>query len=217
MFRPPSKKRQQQERENGKASSLATRTTPHYHNTVLEAPDGQPLCVCSIGKAEWYVRQGLGVQGRFGGFSSMSDPLERKVFGATDLCKKQVVLQNNHPFLSPITNIHNSTLTSQAGSTERASELKTTQTAKGEGRPDDRAAELRAVGAPRGRGRRVLPHGQGEQVRCRPRGVTFRTSHGQTSRRCVVCGKEESYLKKYVVPHEYRKYFPGELSLLEFW
>ena len=40
---------------------------------------------------------------------------------------------------------------------------------------------------------------------------------GQTSHRCVVCGKEESYLKKYVVPHEYRKYFPGELSELEFW
>ena len=28
--------------------------------------------------------------------------------------------------------------------------------------------------------------------------------------KCVVCGEEESYLKKYVVPHEYRKYFPGK-------
>jgi hypothetical protein len=26
--------------------------------------------------------------------------------------------------------------------------------------------------------------------------------------RCVVCGKTESYLRKYIVPHEYRKYFP---------
>ena len=26
--------------------------------------------------------------------------------------------------------------------------------------------------------------------------------------RCVVCGKEESYLRKYIVPHEYRKFFP---------
>ncbi|XP_046394204.1 exonuclease 3'-5' domain-containing protein 2 isoform X2 [Ischnura elegans] len=26
--------------------------------------------------------------------------------------------------------------------------------------------------------------------------------------RCVVCGKEDSYLRKHIVPHEYRKYFP---------
>ena len=26
--------------------------------------------------------------------------------------------------------------------------------------------------------------------------------------RCVVCGKSESYLRKYIVPHEYRKFFP---------
>ncbi|KAG8212695.1 hypothetical protein J437_LFUL019593, partial [Ladona fulva] len=25
---------------------------------------------------------------------------------------------------------------------------------------------------------------------------------------CVVCGKEDSYLRKHIVPHEYRKYFP---------
>ena len=31
--------------------------------------------------------------------------------------------------------------------------------------------------------------------------------------KCVVCGEEESYLKKYVVPHEYRKYFPGKEQL----
>ncbi len=28
------------------------------------------------------------------------------------------------------------------------------------------------------------------------------------SNQCVVCGREESYLRKYVVPHEYRKHFP---------
>ena len=28
------------------------------------------------------------------------------------------------------------------------------------------------------------------------------------SNRCVVCGKTESYLRKYIVPHEYRKFFP---------
>ena len=25
---------------------------------------------------------------------------------------------------------------------------------------------------------------------------------------CVVCGQDESYLRKYIVPHEYRKFFP---------
>jgi exonuclease 3'-5' domain-containing protein 2 len=25
---------------------------------------------------------------------------------------------------------------------------------------------------------------------------------------CVVCGQTESYLRKYIVPHEYRKFFP---------
>ena len=40
----------------------ATRKSPHYHNTLLEAPDGQPLCVCATGKAEWYIHKGLGVK-----------------------------------------------------------------------------------------------------------------------------------------------------------
>ena len=57
-FRPSSKKRQ--DRENG--GKLATRKSPHYHNTLLEAPDGQPLCVCATGKAEWYISKGLGVK-----------------------------------------------------------------------------------------------------------------------------------------------------------
>lgn len=26
---------------------------------------------------------------------------------------------------------------------------------------------------------------------------------------CVVCGKDDSYLRKYIVPHDYRKHFPG--------
>ena len=34
--------------------------------------------------------------------------------------------------------------------------------------------------------------------------------------KCVVCGEEESYLKKYVVPHEYRKYFPGKEQQQQF-
>lgn len=29
---------------------------------------------------------------------------------------------------------------------------------------------------------------------------------------CVVCGAQESYLRKYVVPHEYRKFFPGNFD-----
>ena len=41
---------------------MATRKSPHYHNTLLEAPDGQPLCVCATGKAEWYISKGLGVK-----------------------------------------------------------------------------------------------------------------------------------------------------------
>jgi exonuclease 3'-5' domain-containing protein 2 len=28
--------------------------------------------------------------------------------------------------------------------------------------------------------------------------------------RCVVCGADRSYIKKNVVPREYRKYFPGQ-------
>ena len=31
---------------------------------------------------------------------------------------------------------------------------------------------------------------------------------------CVVCGKTESYLRKYIVPHEYRKFFPGKFLTL---
>ena len=58
ICRSSSKKRQ--DKESGK---LATRKSPHYHNTLLEAPDGQPLCVCATGKAEWYISKGLGVKG----------------------------------------------------------------------------------------------------------------------------------------------------------
>ena len=57
FFRSLSKKRQS--KEDGR---LATRKSPHYHNTLLEAPDGQPLCVCATGKAEWYISKGLGVK-----------------------------------------------------------------------------------------------------------------------------------------------------------
>ena len=32
------------------------------------------------------------------------------------------------------------------------------------------------------------------------------------SNHCVVCGSSESYLKKWIVPHEYRKEFPGKCS-----
>ena len=31
-----------------------------YHNAKLEAPDGQPLCVCDTKKAAWYVAKGIG-------------------------------------------------------------------------------------------------------------------------------------------------------------
>ena len=39
---------------------MATRKSPLYHNAQLEAPDGQPLCVCDTKKALWYVQKNLG-------------------------------------------------------------------------------------------------------------------------------------------------------------
>lgn len=33
---------------------------------------------------------------------------------------------------------------------------------------------------------------------------------------CVVCGESEKYIRKNVVPREYRKYFPCKLSFVEF-
>ena len=45
-----------------KSGHLPIRQSPLYHNSRLEAPDGQPLCVCDVKKAEWYVAKGLGVK-----------------------------------------------------------------------------------------------------------------------------------------------------------
>ncbi len=36
-----------------KASHLSVRQSPLYDNAMLEAPDGQQLCVCDVKKAEW--------------------------------------------------------------------------------------------------------------------------------------------------------------------
>ena len=41
-------------------SSNSVRKGPLYHNAMLEAPDGQPLCVCDEKKARWYVKNDLG-------------------------------------------------------------------------------------------------------------------------------------------------------------
>ena len=35
----------------------------------------------------------------------------------------------------------------------------------------------------------------------------------EKANRCVVCGSSGSYIRKNVVPHEYRKHFPGKLSI----
>ncbi|GAB6025035.1 Exonuclease 3'-5' domain-containing protein 2 [Chamberlinius hualienensis] len=35
------------------------RKSPLYHNNILQAPDGQPLCTCSTKKALWYIEQSL--------------------------------------------------------------------------------------------------------------------------------------------------------------
>lgn len=32
--------------------------------------------------------------------------------------------------------------------------------------------------------------------------------------KCVVCGATDSYIRKNVVPREYRRYFPGKMSKL---
>ncbi len=43
----------------------------------------------------------------------------------------------------------------------------------------------------------------------RPEGAAGQYYLTDKDNQCVVCGKEESYLRKYIVPHEYRRYFPG--------
>ena len=42
------------------------RKSPLYHNAKLEAPDGQPLCVCDVKKAQWYLDKGFGAKVRHG-------------------------------------------------------------------------------------------------------------------------------------------------------
>lgn len=38
----------------------------------------------------------------------------------------------------------------------------------------------------------------------------------EKANQCVVCGSSESYIRKSVVPREYRKHFPGKLYALHF-
>lgn len=44
----------------------------------------------------------------------------------------------------------------------------------------------------------------------RPEGVAGQYYLIVKSNVCVVCGAEDSYLRKYIVPHEYRRFFPGK-------
>ena len=47
----------------------------------------------------------------------------------------------------------------------------------------------------------------------RPEGRAGEYYLTEKTNNCVVCGKEDSYLRKYIVPHEYRKHFPGKSYL----
>lgn len=40
-------------------SSNALRARQMYTNCIMQAPDGQVLCVCDEKKAEWYIDKGL--------------------------------------------------------------------------------------------------------------------------------------------------------------
>ncbi len=43
----------------------------------------------------------------------------------------------------------------------------------------------------------------------RPEGAAGEYYLNMKLNQCVVCGLSESYLRKYIVPHEYRRHFPG--------
>lgn len=97
-----------------------TRNKSFYHNCQLQAPDGEPLCVCNTKKINWYLNKNLAVK-------IQDDPLIiRLTFEPA-----------GRPILDNVYYIH-------------------------------------------------------EKENC-----------------CVVCGKSNSFIKKNVVPHEYRKYFPS--------
>ena len=125
-MKPPPQSQQLQQQSSSKQrppkeKPRPLRKSPLYHNAKLEAPDGQPLCVCDVKKAQWYLDKGFGAK-------ISDDPF--------------VVRLNFEP----------------------------------SGRPEGEAGEYY---------------------------LTFKENV------CVVCGKHESYLRKYIVPHEYRKHFPG--------
>ena len=111
-------------------AKMVTRKSKMYHNAKLEAPDGQPLCVCDTKKAQWYIEKGLGT------LIQESD--------GTDECPMIVRL-----------------------------------TFEPSGRP------LGAAG-------------------------DYYLSNKENV--CVVCGQTESYVRKYIVPHEYRTHFPGKYT-----
>jgi hypothetical protein len=96
------------------------RKTPLYHNSILQAPNGQVLCTCDSKKAYWYVSKKLGVK-------VQNDPL--------------IVRLTFDPAGRPLS---------------------------------DRDYYLQ-----------------------------------EKQNVCVVCGKADSYIRKNIVPHEYRKYFPA--------
>lgn len=102
------------------SKAYSTRSKPLYHNSQLQAPDGEPLCTCDIKKAQWYLDRGLG-------YMISDEPL--------------VVRLKFEPA-----------------------------------------------------GRPILDNKYYIQ---------------EKENRCVVCGETENVLRKTVVPHEYRRYFPN--------
>ena len=106
--------------------AYSLRKSPLYHNSILWAPDDEPLCTVDPKKAYWYVNNNLG-----------------EVVQETPL----IVRLNFEPT----------------------------------GRPQKEGTD-----------------------------GSFYLNERQNV--CVVCGKDESYIRKNVVPHEYRKHFPEILK-----
>ncbi|KAF6017543.1 hypothetical protein EB796_024148 [Bugula neritina] len=101
-------------------TSNALRTKSMYSNCVMEAPDGQVLCVCDAKKAQWYCEKGL------------AENVTKD--GAEDMV-------------------------------------------------------IRLKFEPRGR-----PSGERDYYRSKKKNI------------CVVCGADKSFIRKNIVPREYRKY-----------
>ncbi|RXM35421.1 Exonuclease 3'-5' domain-containing protein 2 [Acipenser ruthenus] len=178
--------------------------SPLYDNCFLHAPDGQPLCTCDKKKAKWYLDKGIGellsedpfiVKLKFEPSGRPESQQDYYLTAKENIC---VVCGRTESYIRKSPLYDNCFLHAPDGQP-----LCTCDKKKAKWYLDKGIGELLSEDPfivklkfePSGR-----PESQQDYYLTAKENI------------CVVCGRTESYIRKNIVPHEYRRHFPIQMK-----